>query len=304
MPFLFFMGPSNASDQKGFTFIEILIVVAILLILLALALPTYRIFIRESDLNTAYEELVGNIRAAQTKTLASEGESQHGIHFENDYYVLFQGNSYDGGDPNNEIRNLPDTIAIYDISLAGGAQEIVFERITGTTSQAGTIGLWVVADQGKTRTVCIAESVVGFCGTTPAGGRIQDSRHVHFDLGWSIQNATVLKFVFSGPDPDQTETITMDSFFNAGKTEFDWNNESTPFSVGGVNQVFRVHTHTLTAANTVLSVHRDRNNGENTEELFLYIVDGAIDKEIAHYLADSGDTIVQGAYVFNAMQRQ
>ena len=298
------MGPSDAPEQKGFTFIEILIVIAILLILLALALPTYRLFVRESDLNTAYEELVGNIRATQTKTLASEEESQHGIHFEADYYVLFQGSSYDASDPNNEIRNLPDTIAIHDISLTGGAQEVVFERITGTTSQTGAIGLWVAADPGKTRTVCIAEFIIGFCGTAPAGGKIQDSRHVHFDLGWSIQNATTLKFVFPGPDPDQTETVSMTLFFDAGQTIFDWNNTASPFVVQSDNQVFRVHTHTLTASNTVLSVHRDRNDGNNTEEVFLYIVDGVTDKEIAHYLADSGDTVIQGAYVFNTMQIQ
>jgi len=289
--------------EKGFSLTEILVVIAVLITLLALTIPTYRFFLRESDLNTTYGKLVGNIRAAQTKTLASEGEIQHGVHFETTQYVLFQGASYNPTAPDNEVHTFPSTVEMNSITL-GGPVDVLFQRVTGQASSTGSVGLRMIADTAKTRTICIAEFIIGFCGTAPAGGKTQDSRHVHFDLGWSIQSATTLKFVFPGPDPDQTETVSMASFFDAGQTVFDWNNTASPFVVESVNQIFRVHTHTLTAGNTVLSVHRDRNNGNNTEEVFLYIVDSGIDKEIAHYLADSGDTIVQGAYVFNSMQIQ
>jgi hypothetical protein len=120
-------------------------------------------------------------------------------------------------------------------------------------------------------------------------------------LGWSIQNATVLKFKFSGPEPDQIETVDMAPYFNVDKTEFNWNNESSPFVVNGANQVFRIHTHT---SNTLLCIHRDRNNGKNNQEVIIYIVDGGLDKDIAHYLADANDTVEKGFYVFNSPERQ
>jgi len=57
--------------------------------------------------------------------------------------------------------------------------------------------------------------------------------------------------------------------------------------------VFQIHTHSLDVSNTLLCIHRDRNQGKNNQKVVIYIVDGGIDKEIAHY---AGDTVSNGAY--------
>ena len=290
--------------MRGFTLIEALTIVGILIVLIAVSIPAFRFFQKESDLNNSVEEALNTLRLAQNKTIASEGASQYGVHFEAGKCVLFKGTTYNPSASDNEIHNLPQSVEIDKVELAGGGQEVVFARVTGTTNQFGKVYFQLKTDISKTKTIYIENSgQVGLTSPTIPSetGRIKDSRHFHFDLGWSIQNATALKFKFLSPEPDQIEIIDMTPYFNADKTEFNWNNENNPFVVNGANQVFRIHTR---ASNTLLCIHRDRNQGKNTEEVIIYIVDGGIDKDIVHYLADTNDTAEKGFYVFNSMERQ
>jgi Tfp pilus assembly protein FimT len=295
--------------EKSFTLVEILTIVGILIVLTTLSVPAFRFFQKESDLNNSVEEIINTLRLAQNKTLSSEGASQWGVYFSTTttphQYTLFKGTSYNDvlrDSSFDEIHKLPKSVEIYQINLSGG-NEVIFNRITGETSRAGNLGLRLISDISKTKTIYIENS--GQVGLTSPSvpsdtNRVKDSRHVHFDLGWSIQNATVLKFKFSGPEPDQIETVDMAPYFNVDKTEFNWNNENSPFVVNGANQVFRIHTR---ISNTLLCIHRDRNNGKNNQEVIIYIVDGGLDKDIAHYLADANDTVEKGFYA-STMERQ
>jgi hypothetical protein len=90
---------------------------------------------------------------------------------------------------------------------------------------------------------------------SPTGTRVVDTRHLHFDLGWSIQNKNTLTLAFTdAPNPSVTQNIAMAGYFNAGKTSFNWSGKVT---VNGSDQVLTILTHTLDAFSTVLSVTRD-----------------------------------------------
>lgn len=115
-----------------------------------------------------------------------------------------------------------------------------------------------------------------------------------------FKNIFIRLLRFSFPTIPKTETVDMANCFNTGKTEFDWDGT---FSVAGVDQVFRAHTHSLNAFNTLLCIHRDRNQGKNNQEVIIYIVDSATDKDVAHYLADITDEVEKGFYV-NTMEIQ
>jgi len=291
-----------AKLNVGVTLVELVVVIGILVILTLMSVPVFRFFQKESDLNNNTEEIINTLRFAQNKTLASERASQYGVYFDSTtsthQYTLFKGTDFASrNSSSDEIHKLAKAVEFYEIDLNGG-NELVFDRVTGKTNQPGNVSLRLKADLAKTKTIYIESS--GQVGLTipsvPADGRVEDSRHVHFDLGWSIQNSATLKFSF--PNIPQTETIDMTDYFNTGKTEFDW--EGT-FSVGGVDQIFRVHTHSLDAFNTLLCIHRNRNNGQNNQEVIIYIVDGGTDKDIAHYLADAADTVEKGFYV-NTME--
>lgn len=292
-------------NSFGTTLVELLVTVAVLLILTGMAIPAFNFFRRESDLTNNAEEIINSLRLAQNKTLASEGESQYGVYFDDTtsphQYTLFKGIDFASRDISfDEVRKLSKWMEIYEINL-GGVNEVVFNRITGLSSQSGNVSLRLKTDITKTRIIYIESSgQVGLTTpSTPTDGRIEDSRHVHFDFGWSIQNATTLKFNFV--NASQIETVDMAGYFNADKTEFDWDGE---FTVGEIEQVFRVHTHSLNAFNTLLCIHRDRNNGKNTEKVTISIIDGGVEKDIAHYLADANNSVEKGSYVYNEMEIQ
>lgn len=295
-----------SNRAKSFTLVEILIVIGVLAILVVIAFPAFHSFRVEADLNDSVDKIINTLRLAQSKTLASERANQWGVYFSTStvphQYTLFQGTSYASRvTSSDEVYDLPESVEIYDVNLVG-EPEVVFDRLIGSTSQFGGISLRLKKDHAKNRTIYIENSgQVGLIASPfPSDTeRLKDSRHVHFNLGWGIQNATTVKFYF--PDIPQTEEVSTADYFDAGKTEFDWEGK---FIVDGVDQTFHIHTHSLDAFNTLLCIHRDRNEGKNDQEAIIYIVDGGVDKNIAHYLADTNDTVIKGSYVFNEMARQ
>ncbi|MDP2864425.1 MAG: hypothetical protein Q8N73_02100, partial [bacterium] len=215
--------------QKNFgvTLIELVVILGILILLTALAVPTFIFFQTETDLNNSTEEIINTLRVAQNKTLGSEGASNYGVHFESDKLVLFKGTSYDSLAIDNEVHSLPKRVEIYEINLLGGGLEVIFNKIVGATSQPGNINLRLEGEVTKIRTIGIQSSGKITLGqeANPIALPQKDSRHVHFNLGWPIQSATTLKFYF--PAIPQTELVDMANYFNAGKTEFDWDNENS-----------------------------------------------------------------------------
>lgn len=267
----------------GFTLLEVLFAVFILALLGALATVAYRPFGRRVDLQTATQQALTTLQRARDRTIASEGSNVYGVHFETGQYVLFTGTTYNSGASTNEVHELPPNVEISDISITGG-NAVVFERIEGTTNNPGSITLQVAADADEVSTITILPSgQTSLLGSAnPTDSRIVDTRHVHFDLGWSMQNATTLTLTFSDAGGPVVHNVTMADYFNSDKSSFSW--EET-IDVGGVGQTIRIHTHQLDATGTELSIHRDRR--ENTKAVDIEI-DG---QDIVSYAADGTATV-------------
>lgn len=249
-------------SSKGFTLIEMIIVVGILAILLTLSFAAIQLFTGQVNLDTSSQQVLSTLQLARNRTLSSTGEMQHGVHFETSKYVLFEGSTYDSMDPDNKEFNL-SAVEIYEININGG-DDVVYDRIRGTTSNNGNVKIRLTADNTKTETILVNSSgSVSLLETvSPTDTRVVDTRHLHFDLGWSIQGTTTLTFDF--PNDSHTENIPMAGFFDAGQTEFDWEGTIT---VGGDDQIFRVHTHLLNATDTTLSIHRDRQKNDKAVDI-------------------------------------
>jgi prepilin-type N-terminal cleavage/methylation domain-containing protein len=245
--------------QGGFTLIELLVATAIILLITAIVIFSLRTFGQQIEIESTGQNILSTLRLARSQTLASEGETNYGVHFENDKFVLFSGSNYIAGASSNKEYKLVDS-EINNIALNGGGNEVIFERIRGSTSQHGTVTVRLTVENNRAFTININPSgQVSYSeAVTTSDTRIKDSRHLHFDLGSSIQGATTLTLSFTDlPNPPVIQNISMAANFSGGPppTSFDW---SGTVNVNGSDQVLKIHTHSLDSTNTILSIHRDR----------------------------------------------
>ncbi|MBZ9569857.1 prepilin-type N-terminal cleavage/methylation domain-containing protein [Patescibacteria group bacterium] len=281
--------------KKGFTLVELLVIVGILVILAAISAPALRFFQRESDLANSTEEIINTLRFAQNKTLASEGASQYGVYFDSTtsphQYTLFKGTDFASRDSSSdEIHKLPKVVEFYEINLDGG-NEAVFDRVTGETGQPGNVSLRLKVDVTKTKIVYIESS--GQVGLTPSSiptdGGIKDSRHVHFNYSRMIDTTTeklILTF-----DTTVTKEIVIADYLKDDRIY--WEGE---VDVGGDIQKLKIHTHRLNNLDTQFCVHRDRRH--NNKTLYIDISgDGGITPNLISYSAD-GLTTTKGSSIY------
>jgi len=137
--------------NSGFTFTEVLMVIAILGIMAGLAIPFYQSFQISSQVDNTTQEIISTLRWAQARAMSSESLSSFGIHFESQRYVLFKGDIYNSADPSNEPISLSDVLSVN----SGAGVDIIFTAISGTTTNTGLIT--VSATSGKPRTITINE---------------------------------------------------------------------------------------------------------------------------------------------------
>lgn len=144
------------TSSKGITALELLMVVAIMAVLAAIVVSPFAQFRNSKVLDTAGENALSILTKARGNTLSSKNSYQYGVHFESSQMVLFRGATYNPSDTNNEIVALDNALEISSINLAGGtSDDVIFDRLTGKTSQDGEIVIRVKSDTSKTRTITI-----------------------------------------------------------------------------------------------------------------------------------------------------
>lgn len=244
----------NTFDQKGFTLIELLATVGVVAILAAGVLISYRASSGGIELKTNALKVVDVLNLARQRTIASLGSSNYGAHFETSQFVLFKGAVYNAADPDNIFYALPATLEIADIVLAGGGADVVFDRITGKTSESGSLKVRLASDTGKFKTINILSSGradISASTLAPSGTRISDTRHVHFNYAQDVRSAATLTLNFPGY---LSQDVPFQNYLDAGKTVFDW---SGTIAVNGSNQILRINTHSLNASAADFSITRD-----------------------------------------------
>ncbi len=134
--------------------IEIALVLVIFGIGLGIALLFNQSNVVRSDLNAQAQMLVAHLRQAQSESAAGRDGSAHGIHFEEDSYIVFEGGVFSAEDSANLEVTLPAAITIQNLSLNGGGTDIIFSAPAGDTDQFGTLELNSSAN-GQSRQVTI-----------------------------------------------------------------------------------------------------------------------------------------------------
>ncbi|TSC72650.1 MAG: hypothetical protein G01um101438_367 [Parcubacteria group bacterium Gr01-1014_38] len=145
--------PVGRRASGGFTLIEMVVTLAILVAMLALASPFLLSFHTRGLLDDAAEQISQDLRRAQSLAIAGEGSDgvsgrKHGVYIKDtnlpgnwEGWVLFTGVLYTDGAASNEVHVLPTTVDLVSATLAGGGSTIVFAERTGRTADTGSIVL-------------------------------------------------------------------------------------------------------------------------------------------------------------------
>lgn len=263
----FFLKTKQKNQNLGFTIIEVLTVLAIIALLIAALLPITSFFRGRNELDITAQQILSSLRLAQNKTLASEGQSSYGVHFDDSasQWIIFKGTTFNPAAGDNLTYPLPTTISLSALSLNGG-NDVVFMRLTGETQNYGFITLQMSNDAAQTKTVYIdALGTVSLSANTIDNSNyLSDSRHVHVNYLQNTQGAALLTLSF--PDDGITQNINFQDYLNADKTELFW---QETVAINGVNQQLKIHTHSLGGLNTEFCFHRDRQYNNKALQIFI-----------------------------------
>ena len=128
-------------NQQGITFLELLLVIAIIVVLAAAATPIYSNFQPQSQLNGSVSQIVQSLRTGVEFSKARYNNAGHGLYLEinpgNDRVILYQGDSYATRDSSYDRIITMDPPITLSSSLPGN--EVNFTKGTGYPNNTGTI---------------------------------------------------------------------------------------------------------------------------------------------------------------------
>lgn len=120
--------------RKGFTIIELLLIIALISILAAVSAPLYTSFLAKNHLENKTFEVKNTLHKAQSNAMSGKQNANWGVYFTSGQFVLFAGESF-------ASRNGAfDEIHIFPASVsASGLNEIIFQKPKGLPSTTGII---------------------------------------------------------------------------------------------------------------------------------------------------------------------
>lgn len=141
--------------KKGFTLMETLMVIAIAGIAVTIVTLSLSKINSSKALDTDVSLVVSVLNEARSMTLSSVDALQYGVNLQDSQVVLFSGSSYSTSSPSNVFTTLNSLVGIRNISLSGGGTSVVFQRLTGETSQSGTLEVYLRSATTSYKTVTI-----------------------------------------------------------------------------------------------------------------------------------------------------
>jgi len=123
-------------QNQGFTLMELLIVIGIIVFLSVILLPISLNFYQSQILNKTTDQLVWFLKQARSNALSQMNNFSFGLYFDQKQIVLFQGESYQARQIDQDLNlPIPNSIKI------SGLEEIVFAKATGLPNQSAKITL-------------------------------------------------------------------------------------------------------------------------------------------------------------------
>ncbi len=141
------------NSQTGFTFVEILVSLAIISIMVVTSLMAFRNVYRTSGPRVAALEITDALRTARSNTLAGKNDTVYGVRVGTSSVTRFVGSLFSMGSASNTVYTY-EAGTYATGSLVTSVRDIVFASLTGIPSATGTIYV-VDIDKGNTTTIQI-----------------------------------------------------------------------------------------------------------------------------------------------------
>ncbi|MFA5080492.1 MAG: prepilin-type N-terminal cleavage/methylation domain-containing protein [Candidatus Paceibacterota bacterium] len=119
--------------MKGFTIIELLLTIAMVVILVGITIPFYSQF-SKNNLQIDSGAVIDSIRTAEMSAITQKNNSGWGIHFQSGKIIIFKGNSF-------EMREISfdEEINISDNYVFSGLNDVFFSPFNGIPDKIGVI---------------------------------------------------------------------------------------------------------------------------------------------------------------------
>jgi len=137
----------------GFTLVEIILSIAIIVFLTGLVVPTGIRFYQTQQLDATTNGIIQSLRRAQLKSL-SQGDNNFGVYVgsgQTGQYSLFTGDSYDDR-TDEEIFEVSNSISF------SGVSEVLFSKVKGKPILTGTGNDIVLTQDTEIKTININEA--------------------------------------------------------------------------------------------------------------------------------------------------
>ncbi|MCF6276517.1 MAG: type II secretion system GspH family protein [Candidatus Magasanikbacteria bacterium] len=137
---------------KGFTLLEMVLVISLLGIIIAVSAPIYSVFQTKNDVDLASEMLKTSLYRAQILSRNMIEDDNWSVHIENEDITVFKGTDYPTRDLSfEEITKMSARV------IVSGTTDIIFSKFTGDPQNIANIELTI---DNETKTITINEKGV------------------------------------------------------------------------------------------------------------------------------------------------
>ncbi len=149
--------------RKGFTLIELIVVIAIMAIIATVAGLNLTGSRDKTDLTSTTQQIGTLLRQAQSDAMSEKQGTAWGVHFDNTtstpYFALYASAVYSTSSINGGYYPLPRTVAYATATVPqGSAVNITFSAVTGAASAPASISLYVIGDPSISSTISISSA--------------------------------------------------------------------------------------------------------------------------------------------------
>lgn len=135
-------------NNRGFTFVEMILVVALISIVTGMSVVFYSRFINQNAVLNTVDQLVGELHKAQIYAMSGKQNSNWGVNYASQTITLYSGTSYVARNTAfDEKFNVNGTVSV------SGLSDLNFARVTGIPTVSPTI---TISGGNNTKTVTVS----------------------------------------------------------------------------------------------------------------------------------------------------